>query len=192
MTVHKAPSRARYEQANPTLTVRIPRAAYDRVMVLRDASGLSLAEWVKRWLDSTETNEEARAEGRSAGFAAGDTSPAFSGTRPAGAAGTKFDTEKPPLGLFSRYAMEETGRVLGYGLRKYSAHNWRKGLGHQSLINAALRHIYAWNEGEDNDQESGLSHLAHAMCMIMFALEEHELHPELDDRWKRPQRKDPA
>ena len=99
-------------------------------------------------------------------------------------AGVKHDGGKPPLGLLPRYPLEETARVLDFGARKYSAHNWRNGIGHQRVVNAALRHIYAWNEGEDNDTETGLSHLAHALCEIMFALEEHRTHPELDDRWK--------
>ena len=97
--------------------------------------------------------------------------------------GTKYDEGKPPLGLLSRLAVEEVGRVLEYGRAKYGSHNWRRGLGHQRLVSAALRHIFAWNESEDNDQDSGLSHLAHAICMLMFALEEHKLKPELDDRW---------
>ena len=40
------------------------------------------------------------------------------------------------------------------------------------------------NDGEDKDPESGLSHLAHAACCIMFLLEFEKTHPELDDRYK--------
>ena len=49
---------------------------------------------------------------------------------------------------------------------------------------AAMRHIMAFNDGEDKDPESGLSHLAHAACCIMFLLEFEKTHPELDDRYK--------
>lgn len=101
--------------------------------------------------------------------------------------GLKYDANKPPLGLLPRVALDETAKVLAYGAKKYATHNWRKGIGHQRLVNAALRHIYAWNEGEDNDPESGLSHLAHALCCLSFAITEHATHPELDDRYKPAQ-----
>lgn len=97
--------------------------------------------------------------------------------------GTKYDQGKPPLALLSKIALLEVGRVLAHGAEKYAADNWRGGLGHRRLISAALRHILAWNEGEDLDEETGLSHLAHAMCCLMFAIEEHALRPEYDDRW---------
>jgi hypothetical protein len=47
-----------------------------------------------------------------------------------------------------------------------------------------MRHIMAFNDGEDKDPESGLSHLAHAACCIMFLLEFEKTHQELDDRFK--------
>jgi len=42
----------------------------------------------------------------------------------------------------------------------------------------------AFNDGEDKDPESGLSHLAHSLCCLMFLLEFEKTHPELDDRYK--------
>ena len=96
--------------------------------------------------------------------------------------GIKYDEEKPRLALLSTYALTETAKVLNYGAEKYGDDNWREGISARRLISAALRHILAYNDGEDNDLETGLSHLAHAMCMIMFELESHVTHPELDDR----------
>lgn len=83
----------------------------------------------------------------------------------------KFDQGKLPLHLLSTEALNQTAAVLAFGADKYAAHNWRKGFQWSRPMSAALRHITAFNAGEDVDPESGLSHLAHAMCCIMFLLE---------------------
>ena len=36
---------------------------------------------------------------------------------------------------------------------------------------AALRHLFAHMDGEETDEETQLSHLAHAMCCLLFKLE---------------------
>ncbi len=101
-----------------------------------------------------------------------------------GATAIKHDQEKEPIALVSRVWLTGVAAVLGFGAKKYAAHNWRLGHARSRLISAALRHLLAYNEGEDTDPESGLSHLDHASCMLMFARETHDTHPELDDRYK--------
>ena len=96
----------------------------------------------------------------------------------------KFDDGKLPLHLLSTEAMNQTAAVLAFGAEKYAAHNWRKGFVWSRPLSAAMRHITAFNAGEDKDPESGLSHLAHAACCIMFLLEFEKTHKELDDRYK--------
>ena len=98
--------------------------------------------------------------------------------------GTKHDDGKPPMELLDPFALEQVAKVLAFGKQKYDAHNWRKGIEYGRLIGAALRHTLAFVRGEDNDKESDLPHLAHAMCCLMFLLEMTQIHPELDDRWK--------
>ncbi len=98
--------------------------------------------------------------------------------------GVKHDSGKEPLSLLSRVWLLGVARVLDFGARKYASHNWRGGLERSRLISAALRHLLAYNEGEDNDPETGLSHLDHASCCLMFARELHETRPDLDDRYK--------
>ena len=100
----------------------------------------------------------------------------------------KFDQDKAPMSLLSSEALHQTALVLAFGKQKYAAHNWRAGFEWSRPLSAALRHILAFQDGEDRDPESGLSHLAHAMCCIMFLLEFEKTHRELDDRWK-PQAK---
>lgn len=96
----------------------------------------------------------------------------------------KFDQDKLPLHLLSTEALNQTAAVLKFGAQKYAEHNWRKGFAWSRPLAAALRHIHAFNNGEDKDPESGLSHLAHAACCIMFLLEFEKTHQHLDDRYK--------
>lgn len=97
----------------------------------------------------------------------------------------KFDQDKLPLHLLSTEAMNQTAAVLAFGAQKYAEHNWRKGFDWSRPLSAAMRHITAFNNGEDKDPESGLSHLAHAACCIMFLLEFEKTHKHLDDRYKQ-------
>jgi hypothetical protein len=103
--------------------------------------------------------------------------------------GIKFDNEKAQLHLLSVDAMEEIGKVLTFGAKKYDAHNWRKGFIWSRILSSLLRHIFAWMRGEDKDPETGLSHLAHAGCCIMFLLEFEIRKIGTDDRYKYTQNK---
>jgi hypothetical protein len=86
--------------------------------------------------------------------------------------------------LLSPIALEQIAKVLAAGAEKYDDHNWRGGFKWTRLAGSTLRHLFAWLGGEDTDPETGLSHLAHAGCNVMFLLE-HEAHNlGEDDRWK--------
>lgn len=81
----------------------------------------------------------------------------------------KDDTGKVPLHLIDPLWLECTARVLDFGQKKYAAWNWAKGTFDWSRLYAAQqRHMQAWWAGEDNDPETGLSHLWHANCCLMF------------------------
>lgn len=97
--------------------------------------------------------------------------------------GVKHDQEKPPMALIPPEAMELEARVWAFGLRKYSAHNWRGGLSTLRVCSAILRHTYAIVRGEDTDPESGLPHAAHIRCCagMLCAFLGRE---DLDDRYK--------
>lgn len=101
----------------------------------------------------------------------------------------KFDGGKAPLGLIPQEFLEQTALVLGYGAEKYRPHGWRLGMEWQRLINAAMRHIQAFNNGEDLDPESGLSHLAHASCCMAFLITYQSQDLGTDDRYKKPEDK---
>lgn len=96
----------------------------------------------------------------------------------------KFDQEKVRVELLDPEWMEGVGRVLTFGAQKYAADNWRKGLSTRRLVGACLRHLFAFLRGEDLDPESGLSHLLHASCCLMFAFWMWTHRKDLDDRWR--------
>lgn len=96
--------------------------------------------------------------------------------------GKKLDSGKPPMSLLDRHALEQIAMVLKFGAAKYERDNWRKGINYTRLTDAALRHIFAFIDGEDNDPESNLSHIAHAGCCILFLLRMIKDRRDLDDR----------
>ena len=96
----------------------------------------------------------------------------------------KLDEQKDRVDLIPPECMLEVSRVLEFGAKKYSDNNWRKGFNYSRLYAAALRHLFAFWMGEDNDKESGISHLAHAMCCIMFLLYQQKKGIGTDNRWK--------
>ena len=88
------------------------------------------------------------------------------------AEGKKYDGEKPRLYLLPPRTLVEVGKVLTFGAAKYDEHNWKKLDNLQNrYTGAALRHIFAHMAGEELDPETGLDHLAHALCCLMFKLE---------------------
>jgi len=100
--------------------------------------------------------------------------------------GIKHDKGKPRMELIPREGLIQLSRVLEFGANKYDDHNWRKGMAWSKLIGATLRHLHAFNDGIDTDDESGISHIAHAVCNLMFLLEYIKVYPQLDDRYKTP------
>jgi hypothetical protein len=74
--------------------------------------------------------------------------------------------------LLKPYSLEEVVKVLTYGANKYSADNWKHVDDMENrYFDAAQRHMWAYRRGELRDPESGMHHLAHAMCSLMFILE---------------------
>lgn len=87
--------------------------------------------------------------------------------------GIKYDREKPQMHLLPPKATIEVSKVLTFGANKYDADNWKKLDDLQNRYSsAALRHIFADLDGEDLDDESTFYHLAHAICCLLFKLED--------------------
>lgn len=99
--------------------------------------------------------------------------------------GVKNDQDKIRVDLLSSIALFKIAQVMTFGAKKYAAHNWRGGIAWSRVLGAALRHLLAYLGGQDKDPETGLSHLSHLGCCVMFLLEYEETHRELDDRYKK-------
>ncbi len=85
--------------------------------------------------------------------------------------GRKDDAEKPRYDLIPFESLHEIVRVLTFGVRKYEADNWKLVEGARGrYLAACLRHLTSWAQGEKNDPETGINHLAHAGCCILFLL----------------------
>lgn len=84
----------------------------------------------------------------------------------------KADKNKLDWSLLPMEALEPVVEVLEFGKTKYSAWNWSEGSGFKwtRVSSATLRHIFAWMKGEDLDPETHKSHLAHAVCNLIFLL----------------------
>lgn len=103
--------------------------------------------------------------------------------------GLKYDADKVPLHLLPPDALWAIAEVLQFGAKKYTTTescgewNWYEGIKWSRLFGACLRHLWQWWRKEEKDAESGLSHLAHAGCCLLFLIQFvcEERH-ELDDR----------
>jgi|TARA_R110000764_G_scaffold94126_2_gene177878 hypothetical protein len=86
----------------------------------------------------------------------------------------------PALSIGVAYALKD-------GAAKYGAYNWRsEEINVSTYVGAMLRHLYAYQDGEDDAQDSGLNHVAHvASCCAL--LMDSKAHGNLvDDRSTGP------
>lgn len=83
--------------------------------------------------------------------------------------GVKHDAGKEPWDLLPWREVTDIVKVLQYGAIKYAPNNWKEVQNPFSrYLAAAMRHVTARLRGEVNDPESGLPHLAHAGCCLLF------------------------
>lgn len=94
---------------------------------------------------------------------------------------------KTPLRLVPTIGIEAEARVFRLGAAKYGAYNWRElNVSCSVYYEAAMRHLFAWFNGEDIDPESGELHIAHVRACMGILLDA-EAHGKLnDDRPPRP------
>lgn len=98
--------------------------------------------------------------------------------------GIKHDIGKARWDLIPWDGLEEIVNVMTFGAEKYGDRNWENGLAYSRVWAAAIRHMWKWFHGENNDPETGLSHLAHTGCCILFLLAYERRGNEGDDRPK--------
>lgn len=85
-------------------------------------------------------------------------------------AGKKEDSEKLPYHLLPFSVLDSIVKVQAFGAAKYGPNNWQRVRnGKKRYLAAALRHLSAVQQGKRYDAESGLTHLSHALCSLMYA-----------------------
>lgn len=97
----------------------------------------------------------------------------------------RFNTGKPKLSflLDAPRAVHGVTAVLEFGGQKYARGNFKKGLPYTEVIDSMLRHLVAFQSGEDADPESNLPHVDHILCNALFLSELfHDGSIDCDDR----------
>lgn len=99
----------------------------------------------------------------------------------------KFDGQKIRMSLVPWKAIERIATVLTFGALKYEPRSWQNvPNGVERYTDAFLRHISAWQQGEDIDSDSGLHHLDHALCCLVFVVCLSDNLPQPDwDAWTK-------
>lgn len=99
----------------------------------------------------------------------------------------KHDSDKSRMDLIPPELMFAVGDILSFGADKYSHRNWEKGMDWGRVYGALQRHLWAWWNREDKDDETGKSHLHHAACCISFLIAYEEREIGRDDRAQKVQ-----
>lgn len=91
--------------------------------------------------------------------------------------------KKPPLSCVPAQVLMELGLAMYEGAHKYGRYNFRETEVRASIYyDAAMRHLMAWWEGEDLDEDSGLPHVVKAITSLVV-LRDAEMNGRLiDDR----------
>jgi hypothetical protein len=94
----------------------------------------------------------------------------------------RYNQGKLRYDLLEPHALKELVKVFTKGAEKYADRNWEKGMKWSKMLASLHRHLAAFEQGEDFDQETGLPHMAHASWNAMGLVSYMRMHPELDDR----------
>ena len=94
---------------------------------------------------------------------------------------------KPCISNLPLNVLLEVAEALREGKEKYGRYNWRdNGVDASAYIDGALRHIFAWWEGEDIDADSGINHLSKAIAGLLLVRDSQCKLSMNDDRWMAP------
>lgn len=80
-------------------------------------------------------------------------------------------------------AIAHAAHAMMNGAVKFGSYNWReKKVQAEIYIDAAMRHITAWNEREECASDSGVHHLGHAIACLAILLDAQETGNLVDNR----------
>ena len=97
-------------------------------------------------------------------------------------AANRFNKGKLEWHLLPLMCLVDCVRVFTYGRDKYSEWDWIKGASWIVQYDCLMRHMQAWYEREDDDPESALPHLGHAMCNLVMLSFYTKFFKDRDDR----------
>lgn len=84
---------------------------------------------------------------------------------------------------FPPAALAHGAHAMMNGASKYGPYNWRENAVVASIyIDACMRHLNAWFDGEETASDSGVHHLGHAMACLAIILDAQETGNLVDDR----------
>jgi hypothetical protein len=90
---------------------------------------------------------------------------------------------KPALRLVPPALALHVATAMSDGAKKYGAYNWRENAVRNTVyVEAALRHLYSYLDGEDRARDSGRLHLAHVGACVAILLDALEYGNLIDDR----------
>jgi len=96
--------------------------------------------------------------------------------------GTKHNKDKVDVTMIPSIAILEESKALMVGEKKYGRWNFEKGFKTSDLIGAALRHIYAYLDGESHCPVDKQHHLGAARASLGMLLRLEQLNKVTDDR----------
>lgn len=89
----------------------------------------------------------------------------------------------PLLSVIPPTVLIQVGEVMRLGREKYGAYNWRdQPVSYSTYVDAAMRHLASFWDGETVDPESGESHLANAIAGLSVLLDAIATGNATDDR----------
>lgn len=94
----------------------------------------------------------------------------------------KNDKGKAKLSWLTKESLSYEAAALEFGAIKYNKNNYKNGMDWSRILDATLRHLYAFSGKEDMDPESGLNHLAHAKANLAMIIYYYENKLGKDDR----------
>lgn len=94
--------------------------------------------------------------------------PGDDGTNPKDLVGAK----KAPLSLVPPALVIGAAEALAVGAAKYGAYNWREyPVQMMTYLEASMRHMTAFQDGEDLDPETGILHVKHSAAGLAIILD---------------------
>jgi hypothetical protein len=92
---------------------------------------------------------------------------------------------KPGVGVISPVAFITEAFACELGARKYGPYNWRdKPVDATTYYDAAIRHLMLWYCGQDDDPETGVSHLGNVRACMAILLDAAATGALVDNRPK--------